>query len=209
MLAYLLVAAQAKDQVRIFRHFKTPRIEVTVKLPKLGGSPADRAATAAMERFVRVEIDRMQNENNDPDLKGLSRPFYLDIEPVSVYRTNKLVSVSLQDSTYSGGAHGMTTYSTFTYGPKGRMLLSAFFRKGAGYVEQISFALMNQLRTMDRADWVQNGEIRGFKESQLRDFVVRPGGVLRFYFAPYELGSFASGPFEIDLSRKELADRLP
>lgn len=180
------------------------KVEIDVRLPKLGDSLAERALARAMAAYVREQKAWIRGQAADPENAGARTPFGLYIGPEKSYKTASLASAVLVVSTYTGGAHPMTVFKSFAFDARGRSLtLRDFFRPGADYVGKVGFEILSKLRTNEEAAWVQNGEVRELSREQLATFGVTSAG-LTFYFPPYELGPYAAGAFEIPLTWKEL-----
>ncbi|HEX8551932.1 MAG TPA: DUF3298 domain-containing protein [Abditibacteriaceae bacterium] len=136
---------------------------------------------------------------------------YLDARPSDVFVTPRLVSLSMAHSDYMGGAHGMHSHITWRFGRVGSVVravnLGDFF-SGNTYQKQVNDAVMRKLRAEPRADWVKPSAegsmmVKALTTSQLNDFSVARNG-LTWTFAPYDMGSYASGTIVVQLSPDEL-----
>jgi hypothetical protein len=75
--------------------------------------------------------------------------------------------------------------------------------RGQKDVEAVSTLVMGKLARIDRADWVQEGTVRELDKDTENSFAITKKG-LRYTFAPYVMGCYASGPISVDLSWAEL-----
>jgi hypothetical protein len=119
----------------------------------------------------------------------------------------RLLSVGMELYQFSGGAHGMTSRHNFNFGlVDGRptpLTLGHFFRPGSNYQKRVSDVVIAKLKKYPNADWVQDGTVKALTGQQFNAFGVERDG-LRYYFDPYEMGSYASGPFQIKLTLADL-----
>lgn len=122
------------------------------------------------------------------------------------YYSAELVSLSGEVFSYTGGAHGNTFFVSSTYwikdGKAVRLKLADFFLPNAAYMKVLSDYCINDLREKG-AQWVVSGELKEFKEEDLRVFAVSPRGIM-FAFAPYAVGSYAEGPYFVEIDYDEL-----
>lgn len=122
------------------------------------------------------------------------------------YYSDELVSLSGEVFSYTGGAHGNTYFVSSNYwirdGKAVRLELSDLFLPTSGYIKRLSDYCLNDLRKKG-AGWVVNGELKEFKEEDLGVFAVSPRGIM-FAFAPYAVGSYAEGPYFVEIAYGEL-----
>lgn len=100
---------------------------------------------------------------------------------------------------YTGGAHGNTTYVARTYEatPAGPRLvdLAALLLADAGARSALVAYVLDQLRAQD-ATWVVQDEVLTLSNDDLALFSLTPQG-LQFVFPPYAMGSYAEGTYTV------------
>lgn len=119
----------------------------------------------------------------------------------------ELISGVMTSYCYVGGAHGMTfslPYNFALVGGKPKSLkFSDVFRQGTG--STVSDRVMAKLSGVERAAWVQDGQVKAMTADQLNRFVITKVGV-KFLFDRYELGPYAAGDFNVTLLYSEIED---
>ena len=132
---------------------------------------------------------------------------YQEIKPtVTLYHPARLISVRMDGSQFTGGAHPLPFTNVFTFarvnGTAKQVTLADMFRAGSNYQNRINRVLLAKLKAK-KASLVVDGEIKTLKPEQLNRFVVEKDG-LRFIFPPYDVASYAEGYFEVKLTPSEL-----
>lgn len=122
------------------------------------------------------------------------------------YYSPELISLSGEVFSYTGGAHGNTSYMSSNYwikDDKALLLgLSDLFMPKSNYLKVLSDYCISDLGKQ-QAGWVLNGELKELKAEDLGAFVVSPGG-LTFAFAPYVAGPYVEGPYYVTVGYGEL-----
>jgi hypothetical protein len=123
--------------------------------------------------------------------------------------SESLVSVVVSLSTYAGGAHPNSHWLTRTFkvGPGGEVRavkLAELFKEGSDYGKVLSEKVLTDLRKQE-AQWVVDGQVKELNTDDLKHFAVTPRG-LRFCFAPYAVGPYAQGPFEVEVGYETLGE---
>lgn len=122
------------------------------------------------------------------------------------YYSADLVSLSGEVFSYTGGAHGNTYFASKNYwikdGKVVQLKLSDLFLPDSNFINSLSELCINDLKKQ-KAGWVTGGEVRRFKEEDLGIFVLSPAGLV-FAFAPYVVGSYAEGPYFVNIPFTEL-----
>lgn len=108
---------------------------------------------------------------------------------------------------YLGGAHGIGVTRTANFavvnGKPTKVGLWSLLRSSASEKAEVSLLLLGKAAANPNTDWIQDGMVNEFTPGQLERFHVTKTGLM-WEFDPYELGSYASGPFSFELSWKEL-----
>lgn len=122
------------------------------------------------------------------------------------YYSADLVSLSGEVFSYAGGAHGNTYFTSKNYwikdGKAVQLKLSDLFLPNSKFIDTLSGLCINDLKKQ-KAGWVIGGELRRFKEEELGVFAISPAGLV-FAFAPYSVGSYAEGPYFVNVPFNEL-----
>jgi hypothetical protein len=144
------------------------------------------------------------------DFQPLAPYGYDELPELHYYHAPRLISTAFAYYSYTGGAHGMSATITTNYGQfagmsRPKILTLGDFFTGKGYRKPVEKKLLDTLRgKKDQvASWVQDGTVKTLTDQQLNNFTVSPKG-LTWYFAPYEVGPYAAGPFEVQLKFNDL-----
>lgn len=183
-----------------------PVFVVQTSLTRVAGAALKKDATASFNAAVKESTDL------DYQMPG-GMKFADEWKSRFVYRTPRLLSVETLSYSFRGGAHGMYATSSAVFGipaaqkaPR-RLKLADFFVDAAKAAPRVNSLLMNKLRATkgreQTADWVLDGTVKSLTAPQLENFVATKNG-LKWTFAPYEVGPYAMGEFEMGLSTKEL-----
>ncbi len=176
----------------------------------LGDSPLARFADAALGKWVWAQQKEFvaQARHDFADGHAHYPPDRYGYEVSTAYRyapSPRLFSVGLEQFEDTAGAHPSTFRYTFNFGlvhdrPR-PLTLGDFFTPGSDYRNRVQGLLLAKLHRDPRALFI--GQYRALTPTQLNHFVVERGG-LRFYFDPYEVGPYASGPIDVTLTATEL-----
>ncbi len=117
------------------------------------------------------------------------------------------VSLVFTDYSFTGGAHGNSAYHTFLFmrQPNGwrEAWLADLLVSGPEPLDRLSDLLIEQLKIKGAA-WVLAGTVKAFGHEHLRAFAATPDR-LTFYFAPYEVGPYSDGPYEVSIGLEALS----
>lgn len=178
-------------------------------LPNLRSTTPGTAANDAAWKNIRTnaaQVVKIAKEEAKSEF-GLRSPYTVQVDTIASYNTPRLASLVTGNYQYTGGAHGNYFFRAYNYGaiegPLRPLKTRDFFAKGSNWTQDVTFAIFAKIRSNPAASWVQQGEIREFKEQDLQTIGIHADG-LTFYFDPYALGSWADGPFKIKLSIEEL-----
>jgi hypothetical protein len=165
--------------------------EINERLEKEAASEKKKFTAEAEEFFAAQESVGEWQEN-----------FSYTIE----YYSPQFISLSGEDFSYTGGAHGNTFYMSSNYWIKdGKALslgLSDLFMPKSDYLKILSDYCIRDLRKQ-QAGWVLNGELKELKADDLSAFVISPRGVT-FAFAPYAAGPYVEGSYFVTVGFAEL-----
>ena len=206
----IVIAAQAADAQTIFRKVETkkPGFNLTAKVPVFTHkTPVALMTNSAMIAWVKSAQLTFAKESGKPTKDSIVKEYTWDATPtVSYFYAPRLASVLFNVYSYTGGAHPNSNYQVFNYGmidgKAKRLKITDLFRKGisaSDIKQQISDLVINKLRLDERASFAPEK----LTEAQLASFVIKRDGIT-YLFAPYEVGPYAVGSFEIKLSLSEL-----
>ena len=170
---------------------------------------------AAMDGFESFEKDSRGGAKKLGLSPGMSYSY--SFAPTLVLDRPRFISATAMVYSFTGGAHGMYDTRTYNFGypeTQGRprqLELADFFSDGAGAYTRVNALLLSQLRRTRHRDpeatWVVDGTVRTLDPAMLENFVAEADG-LRWYFAPYSVGPYAAGEFEVKLSARELGPKF-
>ncbi|UFJ39285.1 DUF3298 and DUF4163 domain-containing protein [Brevibacillus humidisoli] len=143
----------------------------------------------------------------DPALKSASR-YTLDLNYEVKYNQHNWLSIVFYDYVYTGGAHGITNASSYTFSlTDGKLYgLKDLFREGTSYVETINREIKKQIEQK-----VQDGELyllspfASIDEDQ--EFYLTDDALV-IYFQVYEYTPYAAGIPEFSIPMKQLSNML-
>lgn len=161
-----------------------------------------RKEKAQYERFVRItKEDWVELEK-----QGFENPYSYDSTTKVQAETPTMVSFTTACYSYMGGAHGLGITRTYNFGflkGKPAQLTLMDFTGTKANRDKVLARLFNRIRKTEGTDWVEEGLVKGVNSTQAERFWVGTKG-MTWEFDPYELGSYASGPFTFLLSWKDL-----
>ncbi len=135
-------------------------------------------------------------------ISGWSQEIKYSIE----FYSKKLLSLTGETYTYTGGAHGNTFYISQNYSLTVENIklinLSDLFIADSNFINILSIYLIKELKEQG-ASLIENGEITEFNEKDLHAFAISPRGLL-FAFSPYSVASYAEGPFFVTVPYSEI-----
>lgn len=174
-----------------------------------------RFANSQLESYVRRAArefaQNAQSDYSDPSLrKVIPGAYSQEITPVVAIARPDLISVYFIRYEYTGGAHPNTDYPAQTFGivdgkPKQLTLRNLFGKAHDPYGSLTTIALP-ELKIRN-ASSVTNGDIKRLSPKVLRNWAVTPGGIT-LLFAPYDVASYAEGPFLVKCSFQKLVEYL-
>ncbi|MDQ2798011.1 MAG: RsiV family protein [Armatimonadota bacterium] len=209
-------AGRAQTTSRVLNGSRHGRYQAVTHYPILRTrTPLTRFANSTLLAWARSEQRTFAREVGEAragrktlDAQEGVNPYAYEARPIYIhYFAPRLFSVGMEEYTDLGGAHPSTERDTFNFGlvhgqPK-RLTLGDFFRPGAAYRARVQKVVLAKLRKTGRADWLQDGSVKTLTRVEINRFVVERDG-LRFYLNPYDVGSYASGPFQVKLRWAEL-----
>jgi hypothetical protein len=187
--------------------------EATAEIPMVkGSSPVQRLAardivqgeTKWFQHFIKIAHEDFKDDPNP----GLNEWSYEAGGTVTMNRPD-LVSIDAGCYSYMGGAHGLGTTRTYNYGlvegKAKRLTLWDIVQKMSR--QEMRLILLGKATATEGTDWIQDGMINDFTDEQYNRFWIAKDALV-FEFDPYELGSYASGPFTFRIPFSELKQIL-
>ncbi|MCK6557767.1 DUF3298 domain-containing protein [candidate division KSB1 bacterium] len=127
-----------------------------------------------------------------------------------MYYSDDLISLLITEWSFTGGAHGNTSYAAENYWRQADrfqpLALADLFLPQADYAAALARLCAQSLRAQGAA-WVQQGEIKTFSGEDLQVFNVMPRALV-FTFAPYAVGPYAQGTFHVRVPYRQLDEVL-
>ncbi|HML22539.1 MAG TPA: DUF3298 domain-containing protein [Aggregatilinea sp.] len=121
--------------------------------------------------------------------------------------SDTLVSYNFTVYTFTGGAHGMTTFKSFVFDLANEKVLALedLFQPGTDPLAVIAPVAQakatEQLSEMTDAGWIAQGTAPD--PANYANWVVTPDALV-FYFEPYQVAAYAAGPQTISIPWSEL-----
>jgi len=144
---------------------------------------------------------------NNPNALGVSikRWSYNDSANLR-YWSPDLVSVQAHNYGYTGGAHGMYhdfAVNLWRHGGQVHRLKLADLFLARGQWRQLLAEMLRRELVRRKASYVLDGTVKPGDLLQPSGFTISPAGV-EFHYAPYSMGSYAEGSFDVLIPHKNL-----
>lgn len=205
-IALTLLIGQVNPDVRVY---KKGKIEASMKLGRVPGS-------SALANLARTTVRRDEGKLYDEFMKQ-AREVERDFGTVDwpgcsfesssriAFQDARAISIVVDCYQYLGGAHGLGVTRTYSFGmvagkPKQLSLKDVV---GKNNVDKVQILLIEKIVKHPRTAWKDMGWLTELSEEQLNRFWVSKKG-LTWEFNPYELASYADGPFTFSLSWAEM-----
>ena len=125
--------------------------------------------------------------------------WYWDSTYSIAYYAEELVSLFEIAYTFSGGAHGNENFAPHNYsiidGVAKELTLADLFKENSDYISVLSNYILDDLREQE-APYAVDGSQANLTSKDLTVFAFSPEGI-SFGFAPYLMGPYAVGSFEV------------
>lgn len=149
---------------------------------------------------ARKELPELKRDNS-------TAQYGYEARTVAQFNSAHLVSLTTARYVYSAGAHGMETTTTRNFGLRGgkpvRLRLADVAYATLSARHELELRILGKAMPLVGVDWIEDGSVNSFDDAQLERFWFNKSG-LTWEFDPYELGSYASGPFSVRMSWSEL-----
>ncbi len=171
--------------------------------------PADSTLAEALPGYLAGQFADYRAQEVDPEFLQEAPQSYarvVDLRTEVLYESDSLLVLALQYYEYTGGAHGMsfTTLYTFAAAPPRSIAFDDIFQSGSA--DRLSALLTSTARAGEAMLYVDTVPVTA-------NVALLPEGV-RFSYEPYAIGPYAAGQIAIDLPYDSLggllrADILP
>ncbi|MBN1616310.1 MAG: DUF3298 domain-containing protein [Spirochaetales bacterium] len=202
-----LFTARLISLVADYSFLVSPELYESARIPlfregELINKKIQQAIAIDPESIIR-ELDHVYAVDYIP---GWTREIDFTISLIS----SEVVSIVFFVHEYSGGAHGNFRYRTVnivnSLSGEEELSLQALFSKPDAAQKIISHIIMEALQE-EEAFFVSNGMIEDVPFSKIRQFSIGTDGIT-ILFAPYEVGSYAQGAFEVLVPYNEIKEYL-
>ena len=198
---YKIRSLRVESGSEAFRRLVADSLAADILTPDakiLGGDHAKAYSEMIARNLADYEL-RNANEEDMDRAADMPQAYYESVEWTArpVYNRNGYLTVAHDAYSYMGGAHGIygTTLKTFADNPARALRLTDLL---AAPVDSV--ALLALLLNRIDADRLYNDE----DPVPVTDNVGMTADGLRFIYYPYEIGPYAAGQIEVDLSYDEL-----
>ncbi|MDZ7269148.1 MAG: DUF3298 and DUF4163 domain-containing protein [candidate division KSB1 bacterium] len=189
-------------------------IQAEAAFPRfLGKAPALQQLNTRMHTQAMVAHGQFVHDSNEmlageEMIGGMSFGYSHDCS--IMYYSEDLISLLVTEWSFTGGAHGNTSYAATNYwlhdGRWQTLALADLFLPDADYLAALTRQCRQSLQAQGAA-WVQQGEMQAFTAEDLQVFNVMPRALL-FTFAPYQVGPYAQGTFQVRVPYHQLGGIL-
>lgn len=189
-------------------------LQAAIRYPQLSGL-GDAAVQNAINDILKQSAVNALEEgrNNAADMAQAIREGYTGVigmcqtfyDFIIAYNRNGLMSIVLTSYQYSGGAHGGTTASSYTFDLKtGRVLtLEDMMDDSADYASVINATIRKEIDRRTEIGIVFEYERKFSDIGPTPDWYLSSDSIV-FYFQEYEYFPYASGIQEFDVRYKKL-----
>lgn len=189
---------------------KSEELEVDLKIPVISGLDDMKIEKQINDTFEKHIVD-FKNEIEEGSKEFIKeakkegweiRPFTALSEYKVSYNKNNLISISITNYEYTGGAHGSADTRNYTIDMKtGKELtLKDIFKEKADFKEIINKEIENKIKIQTESGEFSyfDGEM-GFKSiSENQSFYIKDGKLV-IHFGLYEIAPYASGMPEFEI----------
>jgi hypothetical protein len=211
-VAILCLAQQPK--IHHYEEKKEGKWHVVAEFKELPGKDSlTLFANKDLNKRIKKSYDGFLNQANkewEPGLDGQQWSYETNVVHGAQRKT--MISFAVNTYRYMGGAHGLGVTKTYNYGivngkPKLLTLWDVFKKSKRNSLNEL---ILKTAKKDPGTDWLQDDSMpfKGLDNEQLANFWVAKPGYFTWEFAPYELGSYASGPFSFVFASNQLKGLL-
>lgn len=187
-------------------------LKVTVQYPELKGLESKEVENQLNSFFAKLAEaaiaegkDAQKNIIPEQTAAGIKAEVYFTYDVK--YNSNGYLSIVFQDYIYSGGAHGLTVQSSYTYDLKTgkEYKIKDLFKSGTDYVTLISNEVKRQMKEKEEEMGGNLVPFEAIKPDQ--DYYLSNEGLV-IYFQQYEYYPYAVGIPEFTIDYSQLSGLL-
>ncbi|GMV94405.1 MAG: hypothetical protein AMXMBFR82_41830 [Candidatus Hydrogenedentota bacterium] len=174
-----------------------------------GGGAKEQALNGIVTDWIHLREKGFVNDATEMITPDFHAEYSIDIgADVPYFSRDGFASVLFYVYTYTGGAHGMTTYASLNVSLRGdgSAAVSLVDLLTADGMKKLSELCIADLKKQE-ASGVVDGGIDSLDADALSDFTLSPRGIT-VYFEPYAVASYAEGPFEVTIPFEALGDAM-
>jgi hypothetical protein len=181
------------------------KVSYKIKYPQISGSQVNSEAQQAINSVLKKQAEEVLAAGKKQVAEGdatVQRPYEFGNDFAIAYNKDGILSVIMQDYSYTGGAHGMTARKgyTFSLSDGKRLQLSDVLKANPSYKQIINSDLKKKFDALQ----AKAGGFGGFKEIAAdQNFYVTNSGVT-IVFDLYEYTPYAYGIPEFTFSFSQL-----
>ncbi|WP_150272322.1 PdaC/SigV domain-containing protein [Paenibacillus tepidiphilus] len=173
---------------------------IRIEYPQISGLASSEAQQTinstikqSVQKFADASKEQISRKAED------ERPYEFDGGYVVTYNRDGVLSLVLDQYSYTGGAHGMSYRDAYTFSLKDgkRLLLGDLFGANPNYKKELNAKLSKQLKA-------EGGYLGGFTGLNTEKYFYLKDGKAVLFFQVYEYTAYASGFPEFDFTFKEL-----
>lgn len=182
-----------KESKRVSVHLQYPQLD------GMGDAKAEKAINTFFEKQMEDHKGHIDEVMKDLGDQNITNPNSFESSYLVTYNQNGVLSLLFQYTEYTGGAHGMSYRTGYTFSLKDGKLLELKDLLGANkdYEKRMNARLSKELK----ADPGYMGGFKGLKDNP--DFYLLPGRV-QIFFQLYEYTPYAAGFPEFSFTWNEL-----
>jgi hypothetical protein len=179
------------------------KFSIEIYYPKTGLDYVDSEIKSFADESIKSFKDSITNDQSTIDNK-----YSLYVDYSSQKEEENLLSFKFLISEYTGGVHPNSSDATFVFDfiNKKKLTLRDLFTTDA-YLQKISDLATAQLKARNISDdaWISAGA--GPDPENYKNFTVAENSII-FYFAPYQVASYAEGEQVVEIPFTQIKDIL-
>ncbi|WP_151737716.1 PdaC/SigV domain-containing protein [Paenibacillus tengchongensis] len=173
---------------------------IRIEYPQISGL-ANSEAQQTMNSMIKQSVQKFADASKEQISRKAEdeRPYEFDGGYVITYNRNGVLSLVLDQYSYTGGAHGMSYRDAYTFSLKDgkRLLLGDLFGANPNYKKELNAKLSKQLKA-------EGGYLGGFTGLNTEKCFYLKDGRAVLFFQVYEYTAYASGFPEFTFTFREL-----
>ncbi len=211
IMAFSLSACAGQRSARVTfdtKEYKTDYVKVTAKIPHISGLSDSSFQNQVNEQYKTTADTWITDFDAQAKEHTGTLPYEFVLDQSVKYNQNEFLSIVSELYTFTGGAHGATTWIAKNIDTQKNYEISVgdFFVEGTDY-QSLLTGIMNKMVENNPQEYGDLWESPVFGDAQNHDFYIH-GGNLVIYYQPYDLSYYARGFVEFPIEFKELQTYL-